>query len=1266
VLAYTSDMLRQSVVSRTLRSALFSLGFVGFLGAGACVDKAPDDLGLTRSGPGATVRYDLSHKPLPAIPLPNNTATWADPTSRTGLRINASLVAPTIIEQQARERFSQMEGWGTFAPITVSFDLPQGHSAYEGFDGPAVDLANVRSRHQGDDYDFANDVIYVINLDTGVPAVLDVGAGNFNYTLRELDRYWANDTRGTERNLLFETIDESNGGAITEYAPEHDTDFDGVLDRPNFATLDACADPDPECDDRGHADYGADRCVEMRRSRDQCVADELLTWYERETDTLIVRPLLPLDEMTRYAVVITDRLIDGVGNPVKSPFEFVYHATQRSTALRVAQILDDPYFKTYFGDLHGTGLGRVGFLWTFTTQPTVDDLKRLRDGLYGQGPFGRWATQYPPKFELQRLVGLAGGLAEGVTDKPDWVNSDTGEEAGCPAKADQRWTAEYGGMRDTIHEVLEGLDLVEPGPDSQLLLRKLENVSHMVIGTFEVPYLLEGGPQSTDPNAAFNVNYVSGAAVESKDTVQFWMIIPKETAEHQQPFDVNIFGHGYTSAMFELIIYAGLLAEQGVATIGINAMGHGLVVDPGMTTFGRAMLAGACYAPMFDALTLGRMRDLNRDGEKDSGGDFWSSYLFHTRDGVRQSVLDHIQLVRIMREFGLNPGAMTCRDDGASGAKVVACDFDEDGSIEIPGDFDGDGVVDAGGPTVTYGTWGESLGGILSGIHGAIDAYVTSAVPGSGGGGLADIGLRSFQGGVVEAVLLRIWGPLVVTVPAEERKACEPSSKDKDRCTVCAEGQMSLRWVLPDINGTGEVEIDCLEQSDLADTTVRILNYENGEVRCARTDDEHRFRIGLPTSANDEIAIQLYEGKDVVKSYDGCELVGGPPLRRAITTWGAGRVLEGSPNGNDTATCNTLSCATFQGRFYGQGTTLTAPGEGFGHIRQTPELRRFLALAQAALEPGDPIAFAPYYALKPMTDPFGKTIEPHAVLTLNTIGDQNVPLNTGIAFARATGALPFLRPNQAGLYPEYLDYVTPPDLYEALGGTTPNQELIDRHVIEGITKLARHPASAADCPTSANMAGPAATFLDANHNALTCYPTGCTEETESASETRLCYGGQHCDYESGTCVPDPLGQARCDEALWDADDLDEGKHQYFEQTSATPHRLARLTASARNLGLDEVWAPRLTGVPFGKDADGWVPQSAPDGRLTALLNAHTVPEGEHCFVNGNPCHAFDHGTYLTRLVGRFFASDGTDLYYLSHPESHHCMAVAEPVCGFGD
>ncbi|MBN4050306.1 hypothetical protein JYT28_00970, partial [Desulfobulbus sp. AH-315-M07] len=386
-------------------------------------------------------------------------------------------------------------------------------------------------------------------------------------------------------------------------------------------------------------------------------------------------------------------------------------------------------------------------------------------------------------------------------------------------------------------------------------------------------------------------------------------------------------------------------------------------------------------------------------------------------------------------------------------------------------------------------------------------------------------------------------------------------------------------------------------------------------------------------------------------------------VRHTIKEWGEGRFLEGAVNGAGTASCVYETCSGFQGKFYGEGTRLTSPGDGFGLIRQTPALRRFIGLAQAALDPGDPISFAPYYALRPMTDPFGEVIDPHAVLTLNTIGDMNVPLNSGIAFARATGALPFFRPEQEDRYPDYRDFVTPQALFDALGGRTPNQELIDRHVIEGITSLARHPAGP-DCATSANAAKETAEFLDINGNSLACFPSGCSADTEGNSETRLCYGGTHCDEASSLCVKNQLGGLRCEEALWDPENLDENQHLYFEQHSDVPQRLARLTASAHSSSVDEVWGPRLKGVPFGADSNAWVPLPAPGGRMTALLNAYTVPQGEHTFTNGEPCQAWDHGTYLTNLVARFFQSDGTDLYYLSHPASHDCLETSEPICDY--
>lgn len=1248
--------------SRILRTAVAftSLAAAAAVTASCVMDRAPRGLRRTPEGPGATVRFDLAHRPLPDIPLPSDTATWPDPTSRTGLRVNASLVAPTSIETRARERFTQMEGWGTFSPITVSFDVPKADPGYAGYEGPALDLGNINRRHRGDDYDFADDAVYVINLTTGVPAVLDLGAGNFSLVLRSLDKYWANDTRASERNLLFDTIDESKGGAVTagSFKASDDTDFDGMLDIPNLDDPRACPDPDPVCDNPMENGASSPECAEKRRARDRCISDHLLTYYERETDTLILRPLLPLDEMTRYAVVVTDRAVDGRGYAVKSPFEFVYHASMESAARRVRDILNDPRVASCYGDLHGTGLDHVAFTWSFTTQPTVDDMKRLRDGLYGAGPFKRWGQEFPARIEVSRSVGLLAGLGEGATEAPGWESGEDAKKAGCPidpatGKVKNLFVVDYDAVKGQLRTlVVEGFGFGE-GPGTDLLLKKLDAIDHMVVGTFKSPFLLEGGPKSTDPNAAFRLSFVTGEGEVHEDTVQFWLVVPKATAEHKQPFDVNIYGHGYTGNFSEQLLYAGNMAEHGLATIGINAMGHGLSFDAQTTTLARALLGGACAAPFSDGVTSSRARDLDSDGEPDSGGDFWSSYLFHTRDGVRQSVLDHVQLVRILRAFG-EEGAMLCRDEATGWDKPAAspCDMDRDGKPEIAGDFDADGTPDVGGKSATYGTWGESLGGILSAIHGALDAYVTTAVPGSGGGGLADIGLRSFQGGVVEAVLLRIWGPLLVTVPVSARTPCGEGMND--RCTLCEGDEVSLRWVMPDVNGTGEVEIGCHRPEALRNTTALVSNLDSGELRCARVGKDVRLRVGLPASIGDRIDVSFYEGADIVKSYGTCELTIPPGTlpRVNVSVWGPGRYAEGTENAVATDVCGAASCSAFQGRFFGEGTPLTAPAEGFGQIRQTPGLRRFLALAQAALDPGDPISFAPYYSIKTMTDPSGAPLPPHAVLTLNTIGDMNVPLNAGIAFARATGALPFFRPDQAALYPEYASYATPSALFEALGQRTPNQDLIDRHVIEGITRLARHPAGPA-CEASANADPLEATFTSYEGGEKTCYPE-CPQDD--------CYSGTHCDMAAGRCVPNALGPTTCAEALFDVDDLDEGAALYHEESAAVPHRLARYTQAVAQPGaLEEVWGPRLLGVPFGQDG-AWTPD--PARPLTALLDAYVVPEGTHTFVNGEPCQSFDVGTYLTNLTARFFMTKGTDLYYLSHPSSHHCLGDSAAGCGY--
>lgn len=1191
----------------------------------ACtMDSAPSGIGRTPKAPGPTIRFDLSAKPLPEIPFPNDVATWPDPTSRTGLRVNASLVAPTSIERGAREKFSELEGWGTYAPITVSFDkmadLPQGSTA--------IDIANIRARHQGDDYDFADDAIYLVNLRTGIPVPIDLGEGAFDYTLRDLHKYWRNDHRVTEQTLIFETVDEARlaGKAPgTPYSPELDTDFDGVLDRPNLDDPDACptskeVEGDPE----------------RQLQRQQCIADRLLTFYERETDTIIIRPIIPLDEMTEYAVIITNRLVDPKGRPARSPFDFVYHPRQERSVLRLHEILNDAD-SPYFGDISGSGLDNIAFAWAFTTQPTVSDLVSLRDGLYGQGPFAHIADAFPPTLELFRAVGPYPTLdLDGDSDEPP--REQWGEAPGCAKKGDNLFIMKIEEMEVLLEQIVEQVFDMKGAQKDALLASWVDNIDYVAMGRFQSPFFVEGGPKGTDPHASFRLDYQTGEGEMTADEVQFWMLVPKERPGMKQPFPVSVYGHGYTAFSLNVFNNAGVLARMGIASVGINAVGHGLALDPQTDMLAKMLFKGACLAPAGEALTRGRARDLNNDGIPDSGGDFWTSYVFHTRDVVRQSVIDWMQFTRIIRSF--------------DGKRMSHQDYDGDGQPNILGDFDGDGVPDIGGPDVPIGTWGQSLGAFISGVHGAIDHNIDASAP-VAGGVMSDVGLRSFQGGVVEAVILRMLGPLVVSVPASE--FYQDGRLKKAGSTSCAEHQLSLRFVVPDVNDAAEIEFGCAESSDLPPhgATVIVHNLETGERRCARAGDEGRVRIGIPTSLGDGLRIDVYREADYVDSYGPCNPKSDRAPDRVISHWGKGFIAEGAshPVHEDETVCDdSPSCTHFQGRYYAEGSRLQAPADGYGFTRQSPDLRRFLGLAQTVLDSADAVTFMPYYALKSLPDPWGQPMKRRGLLDVQTIGDMNVPISAGIAYGRAAGALPFLTAEQGRKYKELVDYATPSALLAELpSGVTPNRLLIDQYVVEGINRLERHPVSYGDC--ARNMS------VDTSN--LACHPRGCVEDPG------VCSRGQVCDEATDICIPAPPDPLVCARTLFDPDYVDEGKQLLGKAAPVAPLRLARIAGRASVQSFDQcanrsncpsIWAPRLLGRPRTmshepSDEAAWSPTEP----VVAMLNTMVEPTGSHTFDDINPCKAFDESHYLTNLVGHFFLTRGQDIYYLSHPASHHCM-----------
>lgn len=1118
------------------------------IAAGACsVDTAPVWLRATPPGNGPQVQFDLYHQPLPNIPQPNDVATVPDPTSRTGRRINASLVAPTNMEQQARQQFDEMEGWGTTAPITVSFDREAGADPR----AAAIDLEDLRARMQNDGWDTRDDAVYVVNLETGVPALVDLGSGDFPLTIVESTAYYPNDPHGSSSNLVFETNEEGPGLSQADYRPSLDQDFDGVLDHPN--TL---------------SPAGARPGV-----------DDVMSWYERQSDTLIVRPLLPLAQKTEYAVVLTDRLHAPDGQPVRSPFPGVYHPQQMQGVARLQGVLSDPARANYYGDMAGTGLAHVAFAWTFTTQPVAEDMVLLRDGLYGKGPFARLASQFPAKLKAFPTAGKA------LTPDLEPASWQKAPECAGPVKTPYvvRWD-------DVKPAILPLLPQLFPLSDTQQqgLVDSLENVDYFVVGTYQTPYLI-GDPKSTDPYDHFHVNFMTGDADVHADTGHFWLSVPKAHGSSKPPFPVAYWHHGTTLFDTEMFIHAGRYAKNGVALVGIDAPGHGMVLSQGQEFFLKALLTPQCLTPFTTALDSGRAIDLTGSGTPQSGGLIWSSHILRTRDNVRQAVIDAMQFTRILASF-----------DGATRSDQ---DFLGDGHPSLAGDFNGDGVVDVGGPKVPYYASGGSLGGIISMIQGALDPWVVAAAPVSGTAGFMDTALRGTV--APTPVLEQVFGPILVAVPASSRGD-----------SACKSTQRSVRWVLNNLFDSVEMEIACLDASELdARMTVLVGNARTGKVTCGRTGEGGTFRVAIPADAGDRIVIDVLGAPDAIDSYKTCNPTAGAPLKRRIDTWEQKATAYG-PVADASDTCTApQGCQQFRATFYPVGDPLVAPLEGLGLSRQTPDFREQLTLSQAALDPGDPFNYAPYYMLRTLPGLDGSPQSPRALLVATTAGDDQVTTASGLAFARAAGALPFLPPSAASRMPEYADYATPQSLYQAWGNMTPDQVLVNDGEMESVSRLGRTPG--AMCGTN--------------------YVT------------------------STTCNMPPSTDAQtCADTLFDADWLGETLQTYGQQHESPPLRVARIAGKhvTGESDLSAAWAPRIQGAPFASDGNAWKP-TVP---LIASVTAYPAPLGQHDWSVGEPCQSFDTTTYMDNLLSHYFVSGGRDLYYLSHPSSHACLATTS--CAF--
>jgi hypothetical protein len=851
----------------------------------------PEGLRATPAGPGPRVVVDFDAEPLPEIPFPNDLATRPDPTSPTGLRLNLPTGADLDFERRTRERLNALDGFGVFGWITVAFDGD-------------LDVGALLDR-QRDDAGvvgaFDDDAVYLVDVDPASPergriVPLDFQTGRFPQDTTHDGQFLSNDPRDGEPSLLFDTVEEDLDGD-GELDPGEDTDDDGSLDHPNVWPPGG----DPRLD--------------------------LLTAYDLESRTLFLQPVSPLRERTRYAVVLTEDLVDLDGHPARSPWRWVNH-TRQTDALRPA--LDA---------LRGVGrsVDDVAFAWTFTTGSVTTELRALTEGVRGRGP-ERWLRDVVPP---------------GVTEAAQLHTTDRAGPYTLPL--------------DLVIDALAGIDFF---PESSLgILTDAYGsfTASLVGGAFHAPDLLfdedDGGRDDSDE--VFERDPTTGRYAVGERRITFTCAIPKAGGGRAPPWPVAIHMHGYGTTRVEFVGFAYALNREGVAVCAIDAPGQGIALTGTEEDLVAGLLEITETQPLWWHLLDDRVRDLDNDGVGDPAGDMLTADPFHTRDMIRQPILDVAQLMESLRTCGtgrMDHVLTTAEGPQPLGTSAVTCDWD------------GDGAPDLGGPDTTFVLHGVSQGGIMTSLSAAVNE-ASAAVATVPGGGLVQVGLRTDIDQVMWAISGRALSPLIVG-ELDDEGALVLSQE-----VISVDRPARLRvGTLPDWPAGGAV-------------VVRNLTLDREAVGSLPADGRARVPIGA--NAADPAEKRRLAGIPESGPALGARYLAADPLALGDAL----QIEVRDASGATVAVFDTFSeDVLHEGVTHPAGSPLVAGSWGLGLRRGSHDLQRVVSVQGLAIEPGDPIAYARRWADEPFDAPTN-------VMVHLTVGDTSVPEATGVALARAAGLI---------------------------------------------------------------------------------------------------------------------------------------------------------------------------------------------------------------------------------------------------------------------
>jgi len=396
-----------------------------------------------------------------------------------------------------------------------------------------------------------------------------------------------------------------------------------------------------------------------------------LVW-DGASHTLYARPERALLQARRYALILTTRVLDESGQPL-------------APALNAPLVAEAAYGISAQGVVF-QGLKRLGItrrevaaVTVFTTQSVTAGLEQMRAVLEAR-----------PAPELRFALGPGGARSAYARVELDGLDL-------------RRHVATDPAAR-----------LEEPVP-LPLVLVPPTDIRTIAFGRFSARSFL-----TADRAIPATATRDEAPAIQRTEEVDVTVYLPTGTTP-PGGWPVAIFGHGFGNDRHVVpMTVAGTMARFGFATVAINAVGHGGGPDGTLTVLRTGQ----------DPVTLpagGRGVDQDGDGRigaTEGVGTLPGTplSLISSRDGLRQTTADLMQLVRAIRR-GV--------------------------------DVDGDGHVDLDRERIAY--VGQSFGGIYGTLLMAVDPLVRVGVLNVAGGPIVEIARQSrvFRGLVVDQLKRR-------------------------------------------------------------------------------------------------------------------------------------------------------------------------------------------------------------------------------------------------------------------------------------------------------------------------------------------------------------------------------------------------------------------------------------------------------------------------------------------------------------------------------